>query len=92
MVAGSASGKTKVSATILMPGTNGKIYGKMDTEAQDVTLGEEFTTTGYTEITVGTTEFSSATAGKVITFVAVDKDGVAIAVDTVTLTSAMIES
>lgn len=92
MVAGSASGKTKVSATILMPGTSGKIYGKMDTTAQEVTLGTEFTTTGYTEITVGTTEFSSATAGKVITFVAVDSRGIAIAVDTVTLTSDMIGS
>lgn len=86
-----ASGKTKIASTLLTGGTGGKIYAKDASAAASVTLGETFTTTGYTEITVGTTELS-ATANHYITIVAVDANGIAVGYDAVKVTSGVIGS
>lgn len=86
-----ASGKTKIASTLLNGGTGGKIYAKDASAAASVTLGETFTTTGYTEITVGTTELS-ATANHYITIVAVDANGIAVGYDAVKVTSGVIGS
>lgn len=86
-----ASGKTKIASTLLTGGKGGKIYAKDASAAASVTLGETFTTTGYTEITVGTTELS-ATANHYITIVAVDANGIAVGYDAVKVTSGVIGS
>lgn len=88
VLAKGASGKTKIASTLLK---GDKIYAKDASSAASVTLGETFTTTGYTEITVGTTELS-ATENHYITVVAVDEDGIAIGYDAVKVASGDIGS
>ena len=80
--------KTVIASTLLSGDT---IYAKSDTTAASVTLGTTFDATGYTEITVGTTEIST-TANYFITVVAVDEDGIAIGYDAVKVTSGEIGS
>lgn len=73
-LAAGASGKTVVQATGITVPADGKAYGKDAASAATVTLGTTFTTTGYTELTLGTTELS-ATANHYVTVVVVDSDG-----------------
>lgn len=74
VLAAGASGKTKVTTEGITVPTGGKAYGKDAASAATVTLGSTFTTTGYTELTLGTTELS-ATANHYVTVVVVDEDG-----------------
>ena len=69
------SGKTIIDGTILRTGD--KLYAK-DAASKDTTfeIGDTFTTTGYTDITVGTTELS-ATANHYITAISVENVGTA---------------
>lgn len=74
VLAAGASGKTVVQATGITVPTGGKAYGKDAASAGTATLGTTFTTTGYNELTLGTTELS-ATANHYVTVVVVDGDG-----------------
>lgn len=66
------SGKTIIDGTLLPAGD--KIFAKDAASKASVTIGDTFTTTGYTDITVGTTELS-ATANHYITAVSVENVG-----------------
>lgn len=83
------SGKTVIDGTLLPTGA--KIYAISDTTAQSVEVGDTLTTTGYTEITVGTTELAT-TADYYITAVSVDSSNTVLGVCVVKVTSADIGS
>lgn len=86
VLAAGASGKTVVQATGITVPTGGKAYGKDAASAATVTLGTTFTTTGYTELTLGTTALS-ATANHYVTVVVVDADGKVVDFGSVKVTS-----
>lgn len=85
-LAAGASGKTVVQATGITVPTGGAVYGKDAASAATVTLGTTFTTTGYTSLTLGTTELS-ATANHYVTVVVVDSAGKVVDFGSVKVTS-----
>lgn len=87
---GENNGTTVVNATGITVPTSGKAYGKVGNTAENVPLGITFTTTGYTELTLGTTELE-ATANQIVTVVVVDADGKTVDVGTVVATSSVIK-
>lgn len=86
VLAAGASGKTVVQATGITVPTGGKAYGKDAASAGTATLGTTFTTTGYTELTLGTTALS-ATADHYVTVVVVDENGKVVDFGSVKVTS-----
>lgn len=88
---GGSSGQTKVAATGITVPTSGKSYGKVDDSILvPVAIGETFTTTGYTELTLGTTGLA-ATAGQYVNVVVVDANGKATSWGVVKATAADIK-
>lgn len=72
------SGKTIVSATGITVPDSGKVYGKDASSAvTNAYIGSTLTTTGYTELTLGTTELA-ATANHYMSVVVVDSNGVVV--------------
>ena len=77
LTAGATEGKTIVSATGITIPDSGAAYAIVADDVKDIVIGSTFVTTGYTEVTLGTTELA-ATAGKYVTVVVVDSNGVAV--------------
>ena len=72
------SGKTIVSETGITVPDGGTVYGKdASSAATNAYIGSTFTTTGYTELTLGTTELG-ATANHYVSVVVVDSSGVVV--------------
>lgn len=86
LTAGDTAGKTVVtSASVTVP-SGSSAYAKAGSDIQPVTIGDTFTTTGWTATTPGTTEIA-VTAGQYLTVVIVNASGVATDVGAVVVTS-----
>ena len=82
LTAGATSGKTVVtSASVTVP-AGSTAYSKAGTDIQSVTIGDTFSTSGWTSTTPGTTEIS-VTEGQYLTVVLVNSSGVATSVGAV---------
>lgn len=91
LAAGATSGTTIVTAASVTVPTGSSCYAKAADTIQAVTIGDTFTTTGWTSCTPGTTEIA-VTAGQYVTVVLVNASGVATDVGAVVVTAADIGS
>ena len=82
LTAGATSGTTIVTAASVTVPAGSTAYSKAGTDIQSVTIGDTFTTTGWTSTTPGTTEIS-VTEGQYLTVVLVNSSGVATSVGAV---------
>lgn len=80
---GSSAGKTKINTVLPTTESSNSLKYKIGTTAENVSY-EQVCTTGWTAVTIGTTEIS-ATAGQVITVVEVDSANKAKKYGTVTV-------
>ena len=77
LTAGSDAGTTIVAATGITVPSGGSAYGRVGDSQYDIVIGDEFTTTSWTALTLGTTALS-VTEGQYVTVVVLDSDGVAV--------------
>ena len=70
-----ATEKATVAATGITVPTNGKAYGKVADNTLQQVVGKSFVTTGWTELTLGTTALD-AEAGQYVNVTVVDSNGI----------------